>query len=135
MHNEINLRERVMKIFFESIDYDTINPHNDPLYTVKDKISAFNKDAELYKYWIIKTSKWYDPEGISVPSKYDIRFAADTEVECRNKLKRIKEEALLSSDRWNRVSIERETRDSITIYYPGAIAKATFTIIKNPTLH
>jgi len=111
------------------IDIEDTGINRMPLYQCREAIDKFNRDAKEYPHWVIKTSKWYDPEGLNIPDKdFDIQFAGTLQ-ECKDKLRKIKDEAMLDGD-WQ--VVDNEGTDFVTIYYPHAISKATFTIIKNP---
>lgn len=99
-----------------------------PLYAARPFIEQFNKDAQNYPCWIIKTSKWYDPEGLSIDIRdYTIQYAGTVE-ECKRKLQEIIDGAKNDNDYQH---IEEQTDESVRIYYPRAIAKATFSILYN----
>ena len=115
------------KKMLEGIDISSTGVSRLPLYAVKGEIAKFNKEAEKFPYWVIKTSKWYDPEGLNISDKdYKIQFAG-TKEECFRKLSEIKDKAKLDSDN----DIEKEGDNFVTVYYPRAISKATFTVVPN----
>lgn len=95
-----------------------------------DNSANFNKfqnDVKEYPYQIIKTSDWYDPEGLNIPSKYTCIYVG-TKEECDRKLNQIKQDAH-NDVGWQ--DVEKESDTYVTIYYPHAIARATFKIVKN----
>lgn len=109
-----------------SIDIKNTNINKKPLYMAKKEIEEFKNEAKNFPYWIIKTSKWYDPEGLNIKdNNFNIQFAGNYN-ECRNKLKKI-----ISDAKINNNIIELTELNFVTIYYPNAISKATFTIVKN----
>lgn len=117
----------------EGIDIESTGVRRMPLYMAREAVDKFNEDAKNYPFWVIKTSRWYDPEGLGDVgnSNFTIEYAG-TEAECKNKIKQIIAEAERDKDYQN---IEESGEDFVKIYYPRAIAKAMFSIKKNDALN
>lgn len=91
------------------------------------------KKEDKNPYWLIETQRWYDPEGLDNPNDYDIEYSG-TEDECRKKLQSIKDNAIAKNRDYSRIIIEKETKNSITIYYQSAMSRSTYSVVKNPNL-
>lgn len=95
---------------------------------MKKYIKSFNST-----YQIIKTSKWWDPEGLNIPNEGKSIFTG-SKSQCDRELKRMydKIESAKKQARhsWDiREIVEEYTPgESLRVYYPHAIAKAFFTI-------
>lgn len=110
----------------EGIDVKSTGKTRMPLYMARDAIKKFNEDAKAYPYWVIKTDRWYDPEGLNIPNKdYAIEYAG-TYDECNDKLSQLRNSV---DNDW--ICLDKTGKDFVTLYYPHAIAKSTFSIIKN----
>lgn len=97
----------------------------------------FNADAQAEPYFIVELSSSYDPEGLYVNGGKDKKIVlAGTLEECQEYLDKIKAQAHATADREKNsyrhsVYIEKEGDDFIQIYYPNAVARATYQLIKN----
>lgn len=117
--------------FNEGIDIESTGVRRMPLYTARDVVNKFKQDAKKYPYWVIKTSKWYDPEGLDINNKdINIQFAGDYN-ECKDWIDRLIKEAKADKDTY---VIEDYGDDYVKLYYPHAISKAVFSIQKNMEL-
>lgn len=117
-------------------DYITVSKQNELVkkygsYEVarKQLVKEFNEKVKDFPYWVIETSEWWDPEGLNIPNdKYNIWFGG-SEKECKTWLKNKYQKSLNDKEYCD---VEKyEDGKSLTIYYPHAIAKATYTITKN----
>ena len=99
---------------------------------LKARNNRFKNEASKYPYWVIKTSKWYDPEGLNLENNdYQIAFAGDYD-ECTGWIANLILKAKKDPDTY---VIEEVSEDSVKIYYPHAIAKEMYTVKKNESLN
>lgn len=133
----------------ESIDFDEFNSvkkQNEYLYKyyadgygpnsyTKARLAIireFNAEASKYPYFVIRTSKWYDPEGLDIKDNdYNIVFAG-TYTECQEKIDRIYENTLRKNANELIHVEDYEKGKYVKIYAERAIAKSLYSIIKNP---
>lgn len=125
-----NLKEEHIN---EGIDVESTGKSRMPLYKAIGAVQKFNEDAKAYPYWVIKSSKWYDPEGLDIQNKdYNIEYAG-TEQECKDKISQIIDKA--NNNKYGDMVIEDYSDTFVKIYYPHAISKAVFSVIKNPHMN
>lgn len=133
----------------ESIDFDefaTVQRQNEYLYKFYNDgygsnsytkarlalIQDFKTEANKYPYFVIRTSKWYDPEGLDIKDNdYNIVFAG-TYAECQEKIDRIYENTLRKNANELIHVEDYEKGKYVKIYAERAIAKSLYSIIKNP---
>ena len=112
----------------EAIDLKNTVNTSAPRFSWRDKYEKFKRDALQYDYCVVKSSNWYDPEGLDVPSNAEIVFAG-TKQECFGKLDQIVSEQCKVGH--GQPVVEDRGDDYITIYYPSAVAKSTFKIVSS----
>ena len=89
--------------------------------------------ASTDKFCVIKTSDWYDPEGLNIPDDGKVVFSGTLD-ECSDwltdKYWNAKTQKETAKHRWDIDEIVEDYKphNSLVIYYPHAIAKAYFTI-------
>ena len=115
----------------EGIDIESTGIRRMPLYAAIKANKKFNQEAKKYPYWVIETSKWYDPEGLNIENNdFKIQFAGDYN-ECADWLSKLIGEAKADTDTY---VIEEEGKDFVKLYYPHAISKTMFSIKKNDNI-
>ena len=115
----------------EGVDIESTGVNRMPLFAAKDAVDKFNQEAKKYPYWVIKTSKWYDPEGLNIENdNFNIQFAGEYN-ECVDWLSKLIDKAKADTDTYE---IEEEGKDFVKLYYPHAISKAMFSIKKNDNI-
>lgn len=89
--------------------------------------------ASKDKFCVIKTSDWYDPEGLDIPDDGKVVFSG-TFNECSdwltNKYWDAENQKETAKNQWDIRAVVEDYKphNSLAIYYPLAIAKAYFTI-------
>ena len=125
------LRGLLKESLDESIDVESTDIRMLPLQAAIKAKNKFNQEAKKYPYWVIETSRWYDPEGLNIENdKFNIQFAGDYN-ECADWLSKLIDKAKADTDTYE---IEEEGKDFVKIYYPHAISKAMFSIKKNDNI-
>ena len=120
--------------FNEGIDIESTGIRMMPLGQAAIKVkNKFNQDAKAYPYWVVKTEKWYDPEGLDIDNKnINIQFAGDYD-ECKDWIDRLIKKAKADKGKGSCV-IEDYGDDYVKLYYPHAVAKSMFSIQENTKL-
>ena len=136
LDDEIIVMKECLKEGMGLDDYITVSKQNELTkkhgsyeYARKLLVKEFRDKVKELPYWVIKTSEWWDPEGLNIPNdKYSIWFGGSEE-ECKSWLKDKYQKSL---DDKEYCDVEKyEDGKYLTVYYPHAVARATYTVTKN----
>lgn len=91
------------------------------------------------KWMLIKTDKWYDPEGLGIEPKGQI-LCSGTEEECRVEFYKLVNKFRMKEKTENPpqlakvyiyfIKIEKLTNDTLVVYYPQAQSKDVYQLVK-----
>ena len=130
-HVYMVINHKIEEKLSEGIELDSI-PVKDNLHTLSNLTARNNKFKEVakeYPYWVVWTSKWYDPEGLDLDNAdyTNVKFAGSYD-ECKDWLSKLVDKAEADKDY---CEIEEVGDDFVKIYYPHAFSKDMFVIQKN----